>query len=236
MHDIIASLIGVTIAELVTSPISCIKTVYQSNINHLSIKDATKYIYTKHGIVGFFNATLVGTITQVSSTTVKYTIYQYLKKYNNPKNDLGLNILNNVISNILVGVCGHPLDVLIINQQNQSLKFLNFKTCDKKFWFNGLKLTLTKSILGGAVYFPVYDYFLKKNNNPILSGVITSIIGTIILHPIDLYKTRQIALVEQVYIKNIFRGLAINLCRIVPHFTIMVTVIEKLKFKQNNSK
>ena len=226
-NNIVTSIIGVGIAEFITLPICTAKTVFQTNLNHRSMIDVFKHIYQTNGLRGFYNASYVASSTQIIATSLKYTSYQFLKKYNNSNTFLS-NAINGVVANISVSLVTHPLDVVRINQQLCTFNF-NQYIKNPTAWYQGYRFTLGKNIMGGIIYLPLYDLMNQRIMNPMLSGFTTAIIGTVIMHPIDLFKTRTIGNQSNIYIQNIFRGLGINLARIVPHFTIMMTVIDWIK-------
>lgn len=64
----------------------------------------------------------------------------------------------------------------------------------------------------------------------ILANILIAIISTIIITPVDYLKTFVIANNNKGSIDafrgNPFKGLSLNLLRIVPHFTIMMTICD----------
>lgn len=233
LKDVITSGIAVAIAELITMPISTIKTNYQTNLNYKNIINTIKDIYLTRGIFGFYSATLAGMASQIVSISSKYTIYQLLKKYRKTEDH---NFKNNFINGVISGICGsilsHPLDVIKITQQrNESFKN-NIKNEGIYIIYRGYSKNLTKTIGLSGLLFPTYDFYKSKFNNSIIAALLTSLTTTSILHPIDLLKTRHIAnqkLFLGFNIMNYYRGISINLIRILPHFTIVMGLTEYLK-------
>ena len=67
--------------------------------------------------------------------------------------------------------------------------------------------------------------------NAISASFMSAIISTTIMHPIDYLKTRHIyglPLYSGFNPFNYYKGLALNLARIVPHFVITMTTIDTL--------
>jgi hypothetical protein len=221
--DIYSSIIATGIAEIITLPICTIKTVFQTS-NNISYIKIIKSIYLNKGIYGFYNASKPAVASQILSTSLKYSFYQKMKQINNNNTFFG-NIFNSVTANIFVSLITHPIDVIKINKQlyKDNIKY------KIKDYYKGYKFALSKTIAGGIIFMPVYDLINNYFKNPLYAGFLTSVIGTITMHPLDLYKTRCIANNNNVVIRNIFYGLSINLMRIVPHFTIMMTLIDYLK-------
>ena len=83
------------------------------------------------------------------------------------------------------------------------------------------------------MFFPIRDKFLLHTNN-FAASFCTAIVATTIIHPFDYMKTRQ-ACGEKIFHGYnplfYYKGLSLNLSRVVPHFTIMMVVtgyLEKL--------
>ena len=100
MNNFIASSIGTAFAEIITLPICTVKTNYQVNLHYKSIFDVIKDIYKKNGFIGFYNASLSAVSSQIISTSVKFTFYDYIKKYRGTKNN---DFKNNIVNGFLAG-------------------------------------------------------------------------------------------------------------------------------------
>jgi hypothetical protein len=218
MHDIISSSIATCIAELVTIPIYTVKTNYQNT--NMKLLGCVGGIYSKYGIKGFYNSSGIAIFSQILSTSIKYTLYQKFKP------QLPSKILAGTISGICSSVVTHPIDVIKVHLQMHTPLNIN----NISIFYRGYSKSLFKSSVGTSCFFPLYDIFNEKLQNNTLSALYSSILSTIILQPIDYMKTRQIYGLHIGYNPIFYyKGLSLNLLRIVPHFMITIMVIEYLK-------
>ncbi len=254
MKNFIASSVASSVAEIKTLPICSIKTNYQANLNQ-TIPFTIKNIYANHGIRGFYSATYPAITAQIISSASKYTVYNYLQhKRGSAENDLIGNMLNGACAGSIVSLTTHPFDLAkVLNQQN-----LLFKTEYEKFGlkllYRGYSKTLTKSIILTSSLFPLNSYFKSKYDNIYLSSGLASFFVTFLVHPWDLLKVRHMSnlplyiiipetttegkqptksahLINQIKqnINYYYRGMAINLFRVIPHFMLTMCIAEKIK-------
>lgn len=229
--DMINAMIATGTAEFLTVPLCTIKTRYQINDN-IKLSLICKEIYKYHGLRGFYKASLPAIGSQIVSTTGKYVLYQYFNKQSGTDIKFYTRVCNGICSGILTSFITHPLDVIRTDIQ-KNLYFSNYKEL-LPILYRGYSKTFIKICIGSALFFPLNDILKNKLQNPIISSATTAIIATTIMHPIDYLKTRHMAgnLLYTGYNPKIYyRGLSINLLRIVPHFTITMTLIDYL---QNN--
>ncbi|QKF94567.1 mitochondrial carrier protein [Fadolivirus algeromassiliense] len=236
--DLAASSVSTTIAEILTIPICTVKTNYQTNLHHTSIIDVTKNIYNTRGIFGFYNASLSAIMAQVVSTSSKFTSYTYLKKLRNTqKHDIKNNIINGAIGGTIASIFSHPFDVIKVHQQN-NIKFVHeLKTVGPSLFYRGYSKSLSKNILLTSLLFPFYDFYSSKVNNVFLASALSSLTVTTIIQPVDYLKVRHIS--DQPLYMNFnnlysalryyYRGLHINLMRVIPHFMITMFITEEIK-------
>lgn len=214
-------------AEFATLPICTIKTNFQ-NINDMKIKpsiiDVTKKVYKRGGIKSFYAASYPAIGGQIFSTTSKYTLYRYFDS--NPNYPVKNKFLNGLTAGVISSVFTHPMDVIKVHlQMGQRLD--NFKNL-----YRGYSKTFTKIAISSSIFFPLYDTIKAKVNNPYLSAGCSGVVACVLMHPIDYLKTRHMAGLDLYCGLNPFvyyRGLSINLLRIVPHFVITMGVIEGMK-------
>jgi|688.fasta_scaffold633152_2 hypothetical protein len=239
--DLIASSIGTSIAEIITLPTCTIKTNYQTNLNYKSIIDVTKDIYKQRGVYGFYNASAIATLSQIVSTSTKFTSYNYIKNYRQTKQqDIKNNIINGAIGGIVASVFSHPFDVIKVHQQT-NVNFTNeLKKYGPQIFYRGYSKSVSKNIILTSLIFPFYDFYKSKFNNPFISAGLSAFTVTTFLHPIDYLKVRHISN-QPLYTKHsnllaqiryYYRGLHINLIRVIPHFMITMVVTEYIKEKQ----
>lgn len=226
-NNIISSSIATCIAEIITLPICTIKTNYQ-NTSNISIYETCKSIHNLSGFIGFYNSSFFALVSQILSTTIKYTLYQNFKGSKTGN-------LDKVISGLCAGICSsiitHPVDVLKIHYQ-MNASFLNeMEKYGIKIFYRGYSKTLIKTSVGSACYFPMFDIFNKYMKNSTISAFMSAIVSTTILQPFDYMKTRHIYGLKFSQ-QNYFKGLGLNLMRIVPHFIIVMNIIDYINRKK----
>jgi hypothetical protein len=234
--NLYASCVATATAELATLPICTIKTNYQ-NTNSNSISATIKDIYNKNGFKGFYKASFPAIGSQMISTSSKYVFYRYLEDL---KLENSNKFFNGVIAGLTSTIITHPLDSVRIHQQMQKSFTNKLKREGLKLFYRGYSKTFSKILVSSALFFPLYDYYLSyfKNNyrnsdtkNYLWAGFSSSVTATCIMHPIDYLKTRHIygqSLYNGFNPINYYRGLTLNLLRIVPHFMITMTLISSL--------
>ncbi|SPN79685.1 Mitochondrial carrier-like protein [Brazilian cedratvirus IHUMI] len=220
MEHIVACIIASSVAEITTLPICTLKTNLQ-NKSQRSIPHIIKSIYRKHGIRGFYNSSLWAVSSQVFSTTSKYYLYRRLQE-NVPN-----RFLAGGLSGLLASLLTHPLDVIKVHAQMHKSFCKQLYEVGPKIFYRGYSKTLSKSTLGSVLYLPLFDLFDQRLQNPALSSVCSAIISCTLLQPLDYMKTRQ------VFGKDVpplyFRGLSLNLLRVVPHFCITMSLIKLIE-------
>ena len=77
--NLVPSLIGTLSAEIITLPICTIKTVYQNNHTHKSIKSTINHIIKNNGYRGFIQASPHAILSQLVSTSTKFSFYHKIK-------------------------------------------------------------------------------------------------------------------------------------------------------------
>ncbi len=217
------------IAEFLTLPICTIKTNYQST-NSNSILHTTKDIYNRGGITQFFRASFPAIFGQVMSTSLKYTGFRYL-------DDNAIITTNKFLNGMIAGLSStivtHPLDVWKVYLQTSNFNnFYRDFLRNKLVVYRGYTKTLSKIAVSSSLFFPLYDYSHHIVDNHIVASGISAITSTIIIHPLDYLKTRHMLgknLYEGLNPLKYYKGISINLMRIVPHFIITMTCIEYLK-------
>lgn len=219
--------IGASVAEIVTLPICTIKTCYQGG-NSQSYLETIKHVYRRGGMLEFYRASIPAISAQVFTSAYKITVFEYLKTkicLEKAQNIYYL-MLAGLISSITCLMFTHPLDYFRVSLQvNRQIHLKDI--------YKGIGPALMKNTLGGITFLPLRQFL--KNYFPDQEtwklGLIAAIISTIIVHPFDFFKTFLLANTRgsKIPFRNPYRGLTINLCRIVPHFVIMTEIAEKLK-------
>lgn len=106
-----SSCVGTLIAEIATLPACTIKTIYQNN-KSLTIPETIRSIIKTQGTRGFFTASSPAIITQVLSTSSKFTLYEKIKHIRKTENSNWIdNSINGVVSGLTGSLITHPFDV-----------------------------------------------------------------------------------------------------------------------------
>lgn len=232
---IFISSFGVFLAELITAPICTFKTVFQTE--GLTFSKSFQFIYSKHGVLGFFRSYPLASFNQIISQSSKYTIYFYLQNYRSQhQSDKEINIkskiCDGIISSAIVTSFSHPMDVIkTIIQRNESI-FGEFKKYGIKRFYFGLDKSWMKMVVGGCCFMPIYDYSLQYFQNPFYASILTALVSSSIVHPFDYMKTLKMANKSIPFnISLFYKGISLQYSRIIPHFVITMCATEYLKNK-----
>jgi hypothetical protein len=226
LHNLGASLIGTGFAEFATLPICTIKTNYQ-NSGSQSISKTAKMIFQNSGIRGFYAASAPAIIGQMISTSSKYTMYRYLN--GNPDYPIKNRFLNGMTAGIMSSLMTHPLDVVKIHWQMKTPITPEFKKIGPFLLYRGYSKTFAKIAISSSMFFPIYDNVKERVDNHIIASMTSGVISATIMHPVDYLKTRHMAglpLYQGFNPLIYYKGLTLNLMRIVPHFMITMSIIE----------
>lgn len=233
LANLINSAVATMVAELATLPICTVKTNYQ-NTSGFSILETIKKIYNKDGIIGFYRASLPTISSQVVSTSSKFMLYRWFENSNLPYTN---KIVNGVLAGITSTLFTHPLDYIKVHWQMNKPVFQDIKEHGLKVLYRGYSKTVSKVILSSSLFFPLYDTFASQLQRrgiehwAALSAFGAAFVATLIMHPIDYLKTRHIygqTLYQGLNPKPYYKGLTLNLARVVPHFTIVMGLVEVL--------
>lgn len=232
MNNLTSAAVATTLAEVLTLPICTVKTNYQ-NTTGVNVTQTIANVYRAHGLAGFIKASPPAVASQVLSTSSKYCLYRY---FNNDSSLLSNKMACGAISGILSSLLTHPFDTVRVHvQMKDRLSLINLiKTESPLILYRGYSKSLAKVCVGSSLFFPLYDY-IKSNletNNPMIPAMLSAVLATTLVHPIDYLKTRQIYGLQLYQSRSFlfyYKGLSLNLCRVVPHFTIVMTIIELLK-------
>lgn len=226
--NIINSAIASSVAEITTLPMCTIKTHCQ-NTNNKSMRDTIKKIYKDGGFFAFYRASFPAFSSQIFSTSSKYAAYRYL---NETKYISSHKMINGLLAGVATSIVTHPLDTIKVHLQMNTPFIPELKKNGYRLFYRGYSKTFSKVCISSCLFFPLYDYVNAKLNNAFLASFLTSIISTTIMHPIDYLKTRHIyglQLYQGWNPKLYYTGLTMNLMRIIPNFTIIMTIIDYLE-------
>lgn len=208
--------------------ICTVKTNYQNSASP-NIRSTVASLYAK-GWRSFFQASGPAIGAQVISTSSKYFLYRRLER-NNPDHVWWKRTLNGSLSGLLSSLVTHPLDTIKVHwQMGKPIPLPRLK-----YYYRGYSKTLGKIGVGSAIFFPVYDQLISQGFGRLEASLVTALIGTTVLQPLDYAKTRQIYGLEHLnkaaLVKTYFRGASLNYARVVPHFMIVMSVIQVLESK-----
>jgi len=226
LSNVLPSLFGGAIAELITLPMNTIKTVYQCNKN-TTYTSTYKDLVKNGNYSRLYNSSIASVLEKSIGISSRFTIYSILKDARGTKqNDIFSNFINGSISGVLSLVISHPLDVVKTRLQNGSN--LNSPRDWRTGYYSGFSKALARNLTASTLMFPIYDYCFWYSGNIFISTSLTSLILTVIVHPLDFMKIRQINGVK-IELASCYRGLLINIVRSNMHFGIMMFLTEYLK-------
>ncbi|XWV25230.1 putative oxoglutarate/malate carrier protein [Tupanvirus deep ocean] len=231
-NNIVYPAIATTLAEVTTLPICTIKTNYQ-NTSGITVWKTISNIYKTGGLAAFYKASPPAIASQVYSTTSKYFLYRYLEKSDYAFSN---KMINGVISGIASSIISHPIDSVKIHWQMNSPLISAINKNGIGILYRGYTKSFAKTCLGSSLFLPIYDYANNHFRNPLYASFFSAIVSTTIIHPVDYLKTRHIygeSLYQGFNLLAYYKGLSLNLMRVVPHFVIIMTTID---FLQNNLK
>lgn len=228
---VLSSSISTFIAEVSTLPICTVKTIYQNEPTY-TIPQTIRKVYQNQGLRGFFQATTPALLSQIVSTSSKFSFYRYIQgKRQTKKEDIWNNALNGMIGGLLGSIFTHPFDVWKnFSQRNFSYKrhLLEQKSWKDRIYhglYQGYSGSILKNMVLYASLFPIHDYYRTLTANFFLSSVATTITVSIIIQPFDYYKVVKMAGNQ---IKNPMRGMSLLLARSIPHFYITMLLQDKI--------
>jgi hypothetical protein len=229
---------GSCTAELFATPLSTIKTNYQTSNDDRSIIKVAKDIYIKHGVFGFYNSVIPAVFARLVSSFVKFLIYSEIKYYRKTSdNDLLNNMLNGCTTGVLSSFAVHPIDVITNYLQRQET--INNSLFKRNILYAGFSQTLVRNLVLYSILFPVFDYSkYYTDNNIILSCLITTAISSSILQPVEYLRTNLMAgqlkggIINSLKnFKSCWKGWYINYFSNATHFTISMYIMHYLKNK-----
>jgi hypothetical protein len=236
--NLVTSALATAVAEIATLPICTIKTQYQNGNESKSVVATVKHLYEHGGIRSFYRASFPAISSQMFTTSCKYTMYRALQASNLRigSNAYVNNVLHGCLSGVLSTLITHPMDAVKIHWQMGAAFGPVWRTIGWRVFYRGYTKSLGKVLVGSSTFLPIYDTFMSNTNHPLLSSVSSAAISGILMQPLDYLKTRQLygndlnrTQSRLGQIKQCYRGVHLNLLRIVPHFGITMCTIEWLK-------
>lgn len=238
LKEIYGSAIGTFIAEITTLPICTIKTVYQ-NHSSFTIPQTIHHIYHSYGqrpsIRGFFQASSPAIISQIVSTSSKYSAYQYIKAYRGitDKADLLNNSINGIAGGLIGSVITHPFDLWKNFSQRNASFILHLKESRtngvanfiKHGLYQGYTGSIAKNVVLYASLFPLLDFYQSKTSHFWLASLGTTLSVSLLIQPFDYYKVVKMG-ASKIHIRNLSRGFSLLLARSIPHLWITMSITQ----------
>jgi hypothetical protein len=236
--DLYKSGIGTFFAEMVTMPISTIKTLYQTREPKLPLKAIVTHVYSNVGVKGFFKASIPAVSSQILACSSKYYLYRYYERQLvgsfEEHTDIKYKMVCGLLSGITATMITHPIDFCKIKLQS-SLHDKNngisqeIKNNGIKVIYRGYSKTFFKASIGSMLFLPLNDTLKLYTDNIVYASMCSAIISAIILQPLDYLQIRHLNGNTHLHDGlKYYRGLHLNLLRVVPHFTITMTIIDQL--------
>jgi Mitochondrial carrier protein len=233
-----ASATATAFSEIATLPICTLKTNYQ-NSGSTSIMGTARNLWKTGGISSFYGASFPAIASQVVSMSCKYVLYEYFKTSSMATNRKGnvANIASGMVAGLISTLLTHPLDACKIHLQMMSRSstkdgaWAHFRK-HPVLLYRGYSKTIGKILVTSACFMPIYDFLLLHIETPMFASMISAIISTTLAHPLDYLKTRHtygLSIWHGWNPRTYYKGLSINLLRVVPHFTITMSLISFLK-------
>lgn len=190
-------------AELVIIPLCTIR--LNMMLSEKGPIEVATLIYTERGIFGFFTASIYGIISQMLASTIKFFIYQKLKKLT--KSDQKrwfLNCCLGALSGIIGSFVLSPIDRMKVLKQAGELSFSNVISEPWK----GFSGTITKNIILYGALFSMTDTIKSQVNDPVLIALLLSISINILLQPIEFIRSKMMASreIHHTGITNYYQG------------------------------
>lgn len=252
----ICAALGTSVAEAITFPLCTVKTVYQSNFE-LSIPEAVRRIYygvegrqvkqdisvNNHPIVGqgrlsrFYSGLQFGVASQALSTGLKYGLYRTISEWRGTcRSDIRNGMLNGAMTSVMASVITHPFEVAKFHYQDKLPYWAPLRARGVWFMYQGYSKCFFKAVVGGVTYFPINDAVAHQFQGAdsffgkvVLPSFCSAVISTLILQLPDFYRVRSSLGKKDLPLKTSFRGLSLYLGRVVPHFTILISVTQWLE-------
>jgi len=231
----------VAVAELATLPMCTLKTVFITQPSLRTTAQAATWIVTRWGYAGFFKASVPAVFAQVLSSTSKLLLYRDFQRAvaergwtsGRPAAD---NVACAVTSGLATAVVTHPLDAVRVHWQTGAAVVPSLRLA-----YRGFSKSASKVLVGSPLFMPIYDaaraWFAARDDLPVsaqrlCASATSAIVSTTLMHPLEYLKTTHIhagaSTTHGLNLSRYFRGLPLNLARVVPHFCIFVGGSEAL--------
>jgi hypothetical protein len=234
-HTIIASAIGGFVSELISSPLCTTKTVFVTDTNFTRVSQAVSQIYNRGGLREFYRAAGPAIVSNIVSSSSKFSIYTICKSSRNTSNgDILNNSLNGIIAGIMGSTMSQPIDVWKIHKQRNEP--LNVKKNGLKMFWNGYRQTLIKASCLNSMLYPLNDFYQSCGLARLESQILTACTTTTILYPVEFIRTNKMAATKVNFGWNVlkyYKGIGLqyplNIIRFVTQMQTIYFIQDLLK-------
>jgi len=252
MHPAITGALAGAAAEFLTLPIYSLKNVMETSRQPLRV--SLSNMIRQGGVLSFYNGWYWGISRQTVNIAARYGFYK--KTEQEVSKHLGhslplwvVRLASGAASGLPTALLTHPLDNFCITAQlraenrNRLTIFERWAFEGWLFPFKGLSAAFFRNFMVGALVFPLNETYRgaevgwgeqKMIIPPYLSPVLASLSATMIIQPVDFVKTRKSQNLPAFVgwnPRSYYRGLSMNLLRVVPHFWLVSSVIGLLESK-----
>jgi hypothetical protein len=233
--------LSVAVAEVVTLPVCTLKTVFITQPGLRTTAEAAAWVVGRWGWGGFFKASAPAVLAQVLSSTSKLLLYRDLQRVAAERGwttgrATADNVACAVTSGLATAVVTHPLDVVRVHWQTGAAAAPSLRLA-----YRGFSKSASKVLVGSPLFMPIYDaargWFAARDDisvsaQRLLASATSAVVSTTLMHPLEYLKTTHIYAGKSAMhgwdVRRYFRGLPLNLARIVLHFCIFVGGSEAL--------
>lgn len=227
---LVASMVGHSIAETLTTPLRVTMEVYRTT--DMDLTSSLKSISSRRG---FFNGLVPALASKTISSPLKFFLYQYFKKRNGTENgDLKSNVKNGMLGGVIGTVLTNPLSVWRMKRSRGEVMRLEFA-------WKGLGMSVLRCIPFYSLIYPTRDFYKHHFKaygtsgvpNVITASILPSLCATmttsLLVYPIELSRALKQAEEPLPSFRRPFkwyRGFGLAFLRNAPHFIIAMYTID----------
>lgn len=118
-------------------------------------------------------------------------------------------------------------------QRNNNSFFADLRNNILGTMYKGYSQSIMKNVLLYSSLYPIYDFYKSNiSSNPLIVSPLTTLTVTLYLQPVDYIKVNIMA-GNKIIIKDLYKGMSLNLMRSIPNFMITMTITEYILSKIN---
>lgn len=217
------------VSKVAVAPIDMVK-VYVQTHKCKNIYTVPSTIYRSCGIRGFYRGLPLNSSRAFVMMFSRFCTAEKLRE------QYGM-LLGAVMCAIIQSLISHPIENLR-QRTMDNLKKVSSQSIIRDLWSNGTLISglykgLTPSCCISILYvtteFTVYDTIKKRDMSPFISGSVASMCAQTVIFPLDAYMRRIISGTSRGSFLSLYRGVGINVIRVLPTGGIHYTVYEQLR-------